>query len=140
VRIRSALVCGTALVSLAGCISTKDGDAGSPVGSPAAAGPSETFQQRSGVAAFVVAFRTTFPALADGRSDRAIASDVTHVCLDDLRDPSTGQPATDREPVALRRIPSRFARNGITPDWTTSRTILALAKGTACNPTQVVGS
>lgn len=139
-RILSAVVCGVALVSLAGCSSAKDGDVGPPTNPPVAAGPFENFQQRSGVAAFVVAFRAAFPALADGRSDEDIASDVTHICLDDLRDPSTGQPAREAEAVALRRIPSRFERNGITPDWTTSRTILAFAKGTACSPVEVSGS
>lgn len=139
-RVRSAVVCGVALISLAGCGSAGDGETRLPAGPTSAAGPFEAFQQRGEVAAFVAAFRTTFPALADGRSDEAIASDVTHICLDDLRDPSTGQPTPDGEAAALRRIPGRFERNGITPDWTTSRTILALASGTACSPVEVNGS
>ncbi len=107
-RIRSAVVCGVALVALAGCSPTEDGaEAGKvapPVGAPVTAGPAETFRQRPGVAAFVAAFRTTFPDLADGRSDEAIAdeaiaSDVTHVCLDDLRDPTTSRP-----PVLLTAV------------------------------------
>lgn len=138
--VRSAVVCGVALVSLAGCISAEDGKARPPAGPTSAAGPLGTFQQRVEVTAFVTAFRATFPALADGRSDEAIASDVTQVCLNDLRDPSTGQPVPDGEAVALRRIPSRFEWNGITPDWTMSRTILALATGTACSPVEVSAS
>ncbi|WP_261566497.1 hypothetical protein [Frankia gtarii] len=140
-RVRSAVVCGialVALVALAGCTSAGDGQADPPAGAPPTAGPFEDFQQRPGVASFVEVFRTTFPDLADGRSDEAIASDVTHVCLDDLRDPSTGQPAPDGEAAALRHIPSRFERNGITPDTVTARMILSFAKGTACGPVHVV--
>ncbi|KQC35778.1 MULTISPECIES: hypothetical protein [Frankia] len=108
------------------------------MGAPVTADPFGTFRQRTGVAAFVAAFRTTFPDLADGRSDEAIASDVTHVCLDDLRDPTTGRPAPDGEAAALRRIPSRFERNGITPDTVSARLILALARGTACSRVRVI--
>ncbi|MCM3920722.1 hypothetical protein ND748_03400 [Frankia sp. AiPs1] len=108
------------------------------MGAPVTAGPLETFQRRPGVVAFVAAFRTALPDLADGRSDEAIASDVTQVCLDDLRDPTTGQPAPDGEAAALRRIPSRFERNGITPDTVAARLILSLARGTACSRVHVV--
>ncbi|WP_154676922.1 hypothetical protein [Parafrankia discariae] len=139
-RFRSVVAGGVVLLWLAGCGSDENGKVPPPVGPTSAAGPFETFQRRAAVGAFVAAFRTAFPALADGRSDEAIASDVTHVCLDDLRDPSTGAAATDGDAVALRRIPGRFERNGITPDRTTSRTILAVARGTACGPVEVNGS
>ncbi|WP_261559809.1 hypothetical protein [Frankia tisae] len=108
------------------------------MGGPATASPVEEFRQRPAVAEFVAVFRTTFPELAEGRSDEAIASDVTQVCLDDLRDPSTGQPAPDGEAAALRHIPSRFRRHGITPDTVTARMILSFARGTACSSVHVV--
>ncbi|MBL7498315.1 hypothetical protein I6A84_33825 [Frankia sp. CNm7] len=84
-------------------------------------------------AAFVAAFRAQHPDLAEGRSDSGIANDVTHICLDDLRDPATGQPRPDGDAAALAKIPARFERNGIIPGPSTSDEILALAKSTVCD-------
>jgi hypothetical protein len=83
--------------------------------------------------AFVTAFRAQHADLAAGRSDSGIANDVTHVCLDDLRDPTTGQPRADGDATALSHIPARFERNGITPGPSTSVEILTLAKTTVCS-------
>ncbi|ONH31417.1 hypothetical protein BL253_09220 [Pseudofrankia asymbiotica] len=83
--------------------------------------------------AFVAAFRAQHPDLAEGRSDSTLANEVTHVCLDDLRDPTTRQPRPDGDAAALARIPARFERNGITPGPSTSEEILTLAKTTVCD-------
>lgn len=133
-RVRNAVACGIALLSLAGCSPDRDRDVSSPR-DPTAVSSAGVFPQPSAVAAFVASFRTMFPALADGRSDEAIASEVTRLCIDDLQGPSVGH--TDRDAAALQQIPSRFRWNEITPDWTTSNTILAMAKGTVCSPVHV---
>jgi hypothetical protein len=107
------------------------GDAGRPaagIASLASAGTGEgafnLVHDSEAAAAFVTAFRMQFPALAEGRTDAAIRDDVTHVCVDDIREGG--------DTLALTRIPSRFARVGIALDQHTALGIMNLAKATAC--------
>jgi hypothetical protein len=109
---------GLALVAvLAGCTST-GGDTASP---PTAA---VTSAAAANTDAFVTAFKQAFPTLAAGRSDAAIADDAKNTCADIT--------SADGEPIALKHIPPRFERNGITPDDATAAAILALVKTTGC--------
>lgn len=132
-RRTGSLLLGLAVASmLAACGPEADAE-GTTVLPSRTAGPFETYQSNPAVAGFVAAFTAQYPQLAEGRKPSAIASDVTHICLDDLRNAVTGEPATDGGARALANIPARFERNGITPDAATAQAILALARSTVCD-------
>lgn len=76
------------------------------------------------IAAGVAAFKAEFPQLASGRADKGIGNDIDNTCFDIARG--------EDQSVVLRRVASRFERNGITPDATQAAGIVKMVQTAAC--------
>jgi hypothetical protein len=125
------LVCA---IALTGCATgtttptTTTSQAATPAAQPASATATSSWQAQrptaAELAAFVTAFRTSYPALAQGRKDRPIADDADNTCGDVF--------LGGDEVTIVKHVGMRFARDGGSVPPAQAKAIYRLVRAKAC--------